>query len=61
MANCWGFHTWKPWSDPIKENWITETTFRGLTIKGTQQEIERLSQERKCIICGKYQKRYIEE
>lgn len=48
------FHTWGKWSGVIKEPWTIHFHFTGI-----EKTTVRLSQERTCSHCGKYQKRYI--
>jgi hypothetical protein len=53
------FLNWNRWSEPKEETWQTKTIFGGILIKDSERLYTKISQDRTCKKCGKYQKRYI--
>ena len=53
------FHKWTKWSEVKIEDWVKQRIIVGRVPIGEPINYERIFQERTCEICGKYQKRYI--
>jgi len=58
---CLLFHKWPKWSAPRREVWSKRYRHNGAVVPGSESTIIRLAQERTCLKCGEYQKRFIEE
>lgn len=57
---CILFHNWTNWFNPPREEmWIKSTTLHGVSVY--DRKWPRLYQDRHCLDCGKYQKKYIKE
>lgn len=69
-ADChwlWNPHRWERWSDPREETWIKgrygNPNFmyvRGSAKNILDQEYARWAQTRKCLKCGKIERRHLE-
>jgi hypothetical protein len=57
---CVFFHKWEKWSEPKQESWVViQSPYVGGEIY--KRNKIRISQERICSKCGKYQIEYIDE
>ena len=57
----WCWHKWGTFSELKKETWTSYPLIYGMSLASMSRKYTRQFQERKCLKCGKIQKRYLND